>query len=116
MTYAEKLRDPRWQKKRLEVFNRDNWQCCHCGNGSRTLHVHHIKYRGYIDPWEYGLEELQTLCAPCHTSLKDLRDGTVILDEGGWSYDGKCPSCGSSNIREKGSYDACNDCGFRICF
>jgi hypothetical protein len=25
MKYAEKLKDPRWQKKRLEVFQRDDF-------------------------------------------------------------------------------------------
>jgi len=27
MTYKEKLLDPRWQKKRLEVLERDGWAC-----------------------------------------------------------------------------------------
>jgi 5-methylcytosine-specific restriction endonuclease McrA len=28
--YSEKLRDPRWQKKRLEIFQRDNFICQNC--------------------------------------------------------------------------------------
>ena len=34
----------------------------------------------------------------------------------GWGYDGHCPKCNSDNIRNKGSYDKCNDCGYRIDF
>lgn len=29
--YAKKLMDPRWQKKRLEIFKRDGWKCQNCG-------------------------------------------------------------------------------------
>lgn len=28
--YAEKLRDPRWQKLRLQVMERDEWMCEIC--------------------------------------------------------------------------------------
>jgi len=27
LTYSEKLKDPRWQKKRLEILSRDNFTC-----------------------------------------------------------------------------------------
>lgn len=30
MSYAEQLKDPRWQKKRLEILNRDEWKCTWC--------------------------------------------------------------------------------------
>lgn len=30
-SYAEKFKDPRWQKKRLKIMERDNWKCCECG-------------------------------------------------------------------------------------
>jgi len=63
-TYSELLKDPRWQRKRLEVFNRDNFTCLMCGSDEETLHVHHEKY--CKNPWEVGLEHLQTLCFRCH--------------------------------------------------
>lgn len=39
-TYAEKLKDPRWQKKRLERMDKDQWTCRECGSTTTTLSVH----------------------------------------------------------------------------
>ena len=65
MTYAEKLKDPRWQKKRLKILERDEFMCRHCGDNNNTLHVHHIGYsKG--DPWETKDDLLITLCSVCH--------------------------------------------------
>jgi len=115
-TYPERLKDPRWQKKRLEVFERDNWKCTACSCGKRELQIHHLKYTKDLDPWEYDNEFLQTLCVNCHKLLKDVSPGSVMLAENGFSYDGLCPKCRSNNIKEKGSWDKCCDCGFRISF
>jgi 5-methylcytosine-specific restriction endonuclease McrA len=41
MSYRDKLKDPRWQKKRLEVFSQANWQCQKCKRSDLQLHVHH---------------------------------------------------------------------------
>ncbi len=43
--YAKKLTDPRWQKMRLKVFERDGWKCVSCGYEDRELAVHHNNYR-----------------------------------------------------------------------
>lgn len=66
MTYKSKLKDPRWQKKRLEIFNRDKWMCRHCSCEDKTLHVHHKEYIKDLDPWEYDNKYLITLCEDCH--------------------------------------------------
>lgn len=63
-TYSEKLKDPRWQKKRLEVLSRDNFKCTSCGNDKITLHVHHSKYTN--EPWDAPLKHLKTVCENCH--------------------------------------------------
>lgn len=63
-TYSDLLKDPRWQKKRLEVFNRDNFTCLMCGSGEETLHVHHERY--CKNPWDVSSKYLQTLCFRCH--------------------------------------------------
>lgn len=70
MTYAEKLKDPRWQKIRLKIFERDNWQCCKCSDKEQTLHVHHLKYHG--NPWDAPIENLITLCSECHTIIESI--------------------------------------------
>src|SRR6185503_9899629 len=66
MTYAEKLKDPRWQKKRLEILERDNWACFICGDKETTLHVHHEEYVKGREPWEAVDYMLTTLCENCH--------------------------------------------------
>lgn len=62
--YAEKLKDPRWQRKRLSVMERDHWRCRICGDKDTTLNVHHLYYEG--EPWEVPDDALLTVCAPCH--------------------------------------------------
>lgn len=64
MTYYQKLKDPRWQKKRLEILNRDDFTCQLCSDKESTLVVHHLKYSG--EPWEIGNESLITYCQECH--------------------------------------------------
>lgn len=75
-TYSEKLKDPRWQRKRLEVFNRDNFTCQDCGNAKKTLHVHHKNYYPGKEPWEYNNNNLITLCFECHES-EEVSKGEV---------------------------------------
>lgn len=65
--YAKKLLDPRWQKMRLEVFQRDNYTCQSCGSTEKTLHAHHTFYRSDVDgPWDYQPSSIVTLCDECH--------------------------------------------------
>lgn len=69
MNYSEKLKDPRWQKRRLEILNRDKFGCRLCTNKDLTLHVHHLRYVNGIAPWEYPSDDLMTLCANCHGAV-----------------------------------------------
>lgn len=64
--YSELLRDPRWQKKRLEILQRDSWQCQNCDEKDKTLHIHHCYYEHGKMPWEYKSSSLLTLCEECH--------------------------------------------------
>lgn len=76
--YYEKLKDPRWQKKRLEVFERDNFTCQRCDATNKTLNVHHKVYLPDArNPWEYELEYLITLCQECHEKEKDRMQSTL---------------------------------------
>jgi hypothetical protein len=65
-TYGELLKDPRWQKKRLEIFTRDIWMCRYCYSKDKTLHVHHLLYRYGCLPWDYEDDVFITLCEGCH--------------------------------------------------
>jgi len=71
--YAAKFRDPRWQRKRLRILNRDNWTCTDCGETEKELQVHHGYYESKLDPWEYDDDTLHTLCDECHQWANDLR-------------------------------------------
>lgn len=68
-TYSEKLKDPKWQRKRLEIMERDTFQCQICWNKEETLTVHHKSYIKGRDPWDYDDEYLITLCEDCHQSV-----------------------------------------------
>lgn len=70
MTYAEKLKDPRWQKKRLKILERDEWTCQKCFDTETTLHIHHKYYKKNFEPWDYPSSALITLCSSCHDSEK----------------------------------------------
>jgi len=64
--YAEKLRDPRWQRKRLEVMQRDNFTCRSCGDSNTELQIHHQKYSNTGNPWDVPNDQLIVLCKNCH--------------------------------------------------
>lgn len=64
--YRALLRDPRWQKRRLEVLSRDQWRCRQCGASDKELQVHHRLYVAGCAPWEVPLAALVTLCTACH--------------------------------------------------
>ncbi len=64
--------DPRWQRKRLEIFERDGWACRWCGDKHSELHAHHLAYNG-LPPWEVADELIITLCHKCHESAHRRR-------------------------------------------
>lgn len=73
--YQQKLKDPRWQKKRLEILERDDWTCQNCFDYESTLVVHHRSYLPNVSPWDYPDDSLVTLCEECHENEKDKRPG-----------------------------------------
>lgn len=79
--YSEKLKDPRWQKKRLKILERDKWTCQSCFDTENTLHVHHMKYVYGLEPWEIEDQFLITLCASCHeeetNTIRTLEDNLL---------------------------------------
>ena len=69
--FFEQYKDPRWQKKRLEIMQRDEFMCQECGETEQTLNVHHLIYYPNKAPWQYENDELKTLCEYCHISLHE---------------------------------------------
>lgn len=85
--YKDLLRDPRWQKRRLEIFQRDNWKCVQCDAAAYELQVHHEQYCGL--PWEAPDDCLKTLCVFCHQCiefLKWMRKNRLLLRANNFSY------------------------------
>ena len=87
MTYAEKLKDPRWQKRRLEVLKEADWKCQACEATDKTLHVHHNFYRTRTHPWNYPDHALRVLCEDWHERAelqrRELAQGIEALYESG---------------------------------
>lgn len=76
MTYAEKLKDPRWKAFRDEFadwFERTKRRKClyceSCGEEIERFHVHHKRYEDGLEPWEYSFDDLKMLCGECHEEL-----------------------------------------------
>ena len=89
MEYKKLLLNPKWQKKRLEILQRDNFSCVVCGNGIDTdthVHVHHLSYMKGRMPWEYDNRLLED------KRWKEFR--LKVLSERG----DKCECCGWTNI------------------
>jgi hypothetical protein len=87
MTYHEKLRNPKWQEKRLKILERDGFKCVLCCiKSDLELHIHHEKYSG--EPWEVEDQHLKTLCCNCHhfvskigvKKLSELKKFVVIYN------------------------------------
>lgn len=76
MNYTKKLSNPKWQKKRLEILQRDEFTCQLCNDRETELHIHHKKYSG--EPWEVDNEHLITLCAHCH-AVEETKEFNKIV-------------------------------------
>lgn len=66
MEFNKQYKSPKWQKKRLEILERDEYTCQSCGEDEKTLHVHHYFYMKDLMLWEYDEKYLVTFCDYCH--------------------------------------------------
>lgn len=108
---SEAYKDPRWQKRRLEIMQRDGWACCACGNTEQTLHVHHKRYVGEL--WESPDEDLQTLCESCHGALgRHPKAGMAWIrgEDGPFIVIQHCPGCAYPWVRETDGVLSCCQC------
>jgi group II intron reverse transcriptase/maturase len=73
---APEYNDETYLSNRLLAFERDGWKCTQCGSREK-LQAHHIQRvpRGMVfDPQVvHRVENLQTLCAKCHSKLPQER-------------------------------------------
>lgn len=72
--WLDNYKDPRWQKKRLEIMERDGFRCRSCGSETETLNVHHAYYEKGKMPWEYDNKVLITWCEKCHKQRRDMQN------------------------------------------
>ena len=61
-----------WEKKRLEILERDNYECQRCkakGRFGRGNVVHHIKHLEARPDLALEDDNLMTVCERCHNEL-----------------------------------------------
>lgn len=76
--YTDQLKDPRWQRKRLEILEARGWKCEDCGETAKELHVHHPIYlKGYL-PWEYPDWMYIVLCGRCHNDRHEMQTSLLL--------------------------------------
>ncbi len=69
LSYKEQLQHPNWQRKRLEIFQRDDFTCQICGATDKQIQVHHLYYLPGTHVWEYDDEAMKTVCNEHHEQL-----------------------------------------------
>lgn len=91
-----------WKKFRDDLIELDGYKCKECGRSRPEviLQVHHKNYIKGRLPWEYPLQQCETLCKYCH-SLKH----SITKPQTGWDFIGQedlgdlsgiCENCGAS--------------------
>lgn len=67
----------RWRELRIATFRRDGFQCALCyviEGRSANLVCDHIEPHGGMIELFYDPDNLQTLCKPCHDSIKQRHE------------------------------------------
>ena len=80
--YAKERLSPLWQKKRLQIMERDAFACIECEEKEKTLNVHHSYYITGRKPWEYPNWSLVTLCEDCHKFKHEGERTDEFSDDG----------------------------------
>lgn len=64
--------DPRWQRVRLKIMERDGFKCSVCREDGKILHVHHRAYEKKKKIWDAHPSHLVTLCEDCHERCENI--------------------------------------------
>ena len=83
-SYSAKLRDERWQKKRVKILERTKGLCQDCKKEFEKLEVHHCYYMTLCLPWQYPLDSLRALCRDCHEkrAVSEMRLNALLARVG----------------------------------
>jgi len=85
--YPKLYGSTRWRHTRLQVFDRDGYECAMCHRVIARPHCDHIKpHDGDLDLF-YDMGNLQTLCPRCHNTRK------AMIDRHGYSQ-----ACGQDGL------------------
>ncbi len=71
--FSAQYKSPLWQKKRLEILERDGFRCLSCGSKDKQLHVHHCNYYKGEAVYESLPQLLVTLCEDCHREAHEIK-------------------------------------------
>jgi len=117
--YHQLLKDGRWQRRRLEIMQRDDFKCTKCGT-TNDLNVHHIRYIAGRKPWEYDDSDLITLCGKCHKKwhedTKECCELSEALLELVCDEATTCEECAyQSGCKAGGNNIACDKFQFKSC-
>ena len=75
-SYQAKLKDPRWQRTCLHVFESVGWKCEDCGASDLPLHIHQCAYIKGFEPWQYDNDLLMVLCEK-HYKIRQRMDERI---------------------------------------
>lgn len=76
----------RWQALRHKVFLRDTYQCqrAECGSVTANPVCDHIKPHRGDERLFWDEANLQTLCKPCHDTIKQAEEQATLNQRGVW--------------------------------
>lgn len=81
---------PNWQKKRLEILERDEYCCQSCLDSDSKLNVHHKSYVRDRDIWDYPNYYFTTLCDDCHNQFHEkiemFNDALARMDNSDYNW------------------------------
>jgi len=82
MSYQAQLKQPEWQRRRMEMLERADCRCQHCDTRDESLEIHHHHYVPSRFAWEYTDDELMVLCKSCHQEIHSIIDffGVISRD------------------------------------
>lgn len=69
MTYANKLKNPKWKAFSKNAIRSKGGFCDSCKQNGKVIQCHHNFYDLSREPWEYDIGEVRVLCSECHESF-----------------------------------------------